>query len=187
MTQFASGITSLLFVVTDALLVPTIVLLLLALVAAVLQLGELAGERWQRWRARDVPEFPGLRATALVRAYLREAQGAREPASLRRLARGLETEAARRIEGARLITRLGPTLGLIGTLIPMGPALFGLAQGDLGAVAENVRVAFATTVAGLAAGAVSFFASTVRRRWYAGDLSDIEYLCDRWSEEGRDA
>ena len=39
--------------------------------------------------------------------------------------------AMRRLERTRALVRLGPALGLMGTLIPLSPALAGLANGDV--------------------------------------------------------
>jgi hypothetical protein len=71
---------------------------------------------------------------------------------------------------------MGPALGLMGTLIPLSPALAGLADGDIAALSENLRVAFSVTVAGLMIGAFAFAISLVRDRLYAQDYSDIEYV-----------
>jgi len=80
-------------------------------------------------------------------------------------------------------------LGLMGTLIPMGPALLALAGGDIETLAKNLIVAFGSTVLGLAAGLIGHFLSMVRSRWYEQDMSDMEYLSEilfgeRESEEG---
>ncbi len=71
---------------------------------------------------------------------------------------------------------MGPALGLMGTLIPLSPALAGLADGDVAALSDNLRVAFSVTVAGLLIGAIAFAISLVRDRLYAQDYSDVEYV-----------
>lgn len=77
-----------------------------------------------------------------------------------------------------LMARLGPVLGLMGTLIPLGPGLAALGQGDVKGLSEAVIIAFDTTVAGIAAGAVAAFISKVRRRWYEQDLVQMELLLE---------
>ena len=72
--------------------------------------------------------------------------------------------------------RVGPSLGLMGTLIPLSPALSGLARGDVARLTDNLRVAFSITVLGLLVGAVAFGISLVRDRLYAQDLSDLEFV-----------
>jgi biopolymer transport protein ExbB/TolQ len=64
----------------------------------------------------------------------------------------------------------------MGTLIPLSPALEGLADGDVATLTENLRIAFGVTVLGLLVGAVAFGISMVRDRLYGQDLSDLEYL-----------
>ena len=71
---------------------------------------------------------------------------------------------------------MGPALGLMGTLIPLSPALAGLADGDVATLTDNLRVAFSVTVAGLLIGAFAFGISLVRDRLYAQDYSDVEYV-----------
>ena len=77
---------------------------------------------------------------------------------------------------------MGPALGLMGTLIPLSPALAGLADGDVATLTENLRVAFSVTVAGLLIGAFAFAISLVRDRLYAQDYSDVEYVAASLSE-----
>lgn len=75
-------------------------------------------------------------------------------------------EGKKRIERAEFITRISPMLGLMGTLIPLGPGLSALGDGDLDILATAMSVAFDTTVVGLLLGMVGFVLSRVRRRWY---------------------
>ncbi len=90
----------------------------------------------------------------------------------------VELEAARRLERTRMLIRLGPMLGLMGTLIPISPALVGLAQGDVQTLSDNLVIAFSTTVVGLLVGGVAYVVSAVRDRLYTQDVSDIEYVLD---------
>ena len=76
----------------------------------------------------------------------------------------------------RLLVRAGPALGLMGTLIPLSPALTGLAAGNTAELSHDLRVAFSVTVVGLLIGAVAFGLSLSRDRMYSQDLSDLEYL-----------
>ena len=75
-----------------------------------------------------------------------------------------------------IITKIGPTLGLMGTLIPMGPGLAALGSGDVTTLSNAIIVAFDTTVVGIGAGAVAYFVSKVRRRWYEQYLSNLDAL-----------
>ena len=70
----------------------------------------------------------------------------------------------------------GPALGLMGTLIPLSPALTGLANGNTAELSHDLRVAFSVTVVGLLIGAVAFAISLSRDRLYSQDLSDLQYV-----------
>jgi hypothetical protein len=82
--------------------------------------------------------------------------------------------ARRRIERADVLARVGPMLGLIGTLIPLGPGLAALGRGELGELARAVTVAFDTTVLGLLVGITGFVLGRLRRRWYDQLLDHLE-------------
>ena len=86
----------------------------------------------------------------------------------------IETLARKRIERADLIARVGPMLGLMGTLIPLGPGLAALGQGELQTLANAVTVAFDTTVLGLLAGITGFVLGRLRRRWYDHLLDELD-------------
>ena len=84
----------------------------------------------------------------------------------------------KRLERTRILVRIGPMLGLMGTLIPLAPALVGLASGDVAALSENLVTAFSVTVIGLLIGGLAFLVSIVRDRLYSQDISDMEYLLE---------
>jgi biopolymer transport protein ExbB/TolQ len=104
------------------------------------------------------------------------------PSSREALARKLveneEIKAMKGIEKTDIVTRLGPTLGLMGTLIPMGPGLAALGSGDINTLAQAIIIAFDTTVVGLAAGGIAYVVSKVRRRWYEEYISNLDTLVD---------
>ena len=87
-----------------------------------------------------------------------------------------DLQSLRKLERTRMMVRFGPALGLMGTLIPLSPALEGLAKGNVRLLSDNLRVAFSVTVIGLLIGALAFAISLVRDRLYAQDLSDLEYV-----------
>jgi len=74
--------------------------------------------------------------------------------------------AIKRIERVDLLARSGPILGLMGTLIPLGPGLSAMSQGQLDQLATAITVAFDTTVIGLLVGLLGFLLGRIRRRWY---------------------
>lgn len=84
---------------------------------------------------------------------------------------------------SRSLIKFGPMLGLMGTLIPMGPALVGLASGDLGTMAYNMQVAFATTVVGMVIAAIGVASLQINQRYYAYTINDIEFIYTKMKEQ----
>jgi biopolymer transport protein ExbB/TolQ len=103
-------------------------------------------------------------------------QRATDPERTAKLLADFDYRSVRRLERTRILVRLGPALGLMGTLIPLSPALAALAKGDVTTLSNNLRVAFSVTILGLMVGALAFGISLVRDRIYSQDLSDLEYL-----------
>ena len=85
-----------------------------------------------------------------------------------------EVMMAKSLEKVDIVTCIGPTLGLMGTLIPMGPGLAALGSGDVTTLANAIIVAFDTTVVGIGSGAVAYVISKVRRRWYEEYSSNLQ-------------
>ena len=77
-----------------------------------------------------------------------------------------------------LLAKLGPIFGLLGTLIPLGPGIIALGQGDTYTLSQSLLTAFDTTVAGLISAAVAMVISSVRKGWYANYMSILETLAD---------
>lgn len=195
-------IEEILFDISEALRVPVLVLSLAALAIVVVEAGALLVEtRRRRGRSllgleRAVEECRGRLAagmpvealTALLAfawnrrmedAFAGVVEQCRRPDAEARVAKRLaefDYLSLRRLERTRILVRMGPALGLMGTLIPLSPALAGLADGDVASLTENLRVAFGVTVAGLMIGAIAFAISLVRDRLYAQDYSDVEYV-----------
>ena len=82
-----------------------------------------------------------------------------------------------------LIARLGPMFGLLGTLIPLGPGIVALGQGDTQTLAESLGVAFDTTIAGVISAAVSCVISNIRKRWYNEYITLLESTMECILEE----
>jgi biopolymer transport protein ExbB/TolQ len=99
-------------------------------------------------------------------------------AEIEKLLQDYDTGMAKKLEPTRLLIRIGPMLGLMGTLIPLGPALLGLSAGNMEQLANNLVIAFTSTVVGLLVGAVSLVVTTLRRRWYKEDINDMEYMAE---------
>lgn len=102
------------------------------------------------------------------------------------LLQSMEQKMVKSLDKLRFMIRVGPTLGLMGTIIPMGPALSALSQGDLEKLSSNIIIAFTTTVVGLAIGITAYVLSTVKNRWIHEDIKNLEYFteCIMKNEEG---
>lgn len=182
---------------------PVVVVLILLMAAAVFMLGcliaEALGERRKLTKAlpaliEKLRESPGDRemAAAIEGAGLLRRQKAAllellahsefTPVMLEALAAQLlETEEARwnrTVLWTDLIARLGPMFGLLGTLIPLGPGIIALGQGDTFTLSQSLLTAFDTTVAGLLAAALASVISAVRKRWYRRYATDLETLAE---------
>ena len=89
-----------------------------------------------------------------------------------------EISAEAQLEKSKTLMRIGPMLGLMGTLIPMGPALVGLATGDIATMAMNMQVAFSTTVIGVFLGGTGFVLNSVRKRWFTDDFYKLQFIIE---------
>lgn len=138
-------------------LVPVLGLIVLLFAYALYAAGGFCVEFLQRRRA----------AGALPLHRLRERQPDCELADL-------ELHVVRELEGLRLATRTAPLLGLVATMIPLGPALAGVADGQMAAVGQQVGVAFAAVIVALLAASTCYAILIVRRRWRLGELRVIE-------------
>ena len=187
-------ISDIMFWISNGLLVPDIVLLIFLFFRALLLVGSFFGqylsirktdkmlrEQLETLRMTNIDDFENKlpESKSLVVTYMRKILQAKEyPAVVQRLLANFEIEADKDLATSKTLTKLGPILGLMGTLIPMGPALVGLSTGDIGSMAYNMQVAFATTVVGMVSAAIGYFTEQVKQRWYLKDLTALQYLSD---------
>ena len=188
-------ISDILFWISEGLLVPVIVLLILLFLRSLLLIGSFFGQYLNiRKSGRALRlKIEGLTAdrvnelqaelpqknVSLAARYLREILAHKDsPAHIGRLLADFEIEADKDLASSKTLTKLGPMLGLMGTLIPMGPALVGLSTGDISSMAYNMQVAFATTVVGLFSSAVGFMTQQVKNRWYMQDMTNLEFVAE---------
>jgi len=97
---------------------------------------------------------------------------------LERLLQEAEFGLIKSLDKIRFAIRVGPALGLMGTLIPMGIALSALAQGDMPKMAGSMVTAFTTTVVGLACGVAAYLMSLVKEKWVRTDMREMEYMTE---------
>lgn len=88
----------------------------------------------------------------------------------------LEIVALKQLENLRVVTRIAPMLGLIATMIPMGPALQALADGNIQGISENLIIAFAAVIWGLVISSITFWPASVKKRWCAKELINIRKI-----------
>ena len=89
-----------------------------------------------------------------------------------------ETKLIKSTNKTDVLVRVGPILGLLGTLIPLGPGLAALGSGDIVTLAEALTVAFDTTVTGLVIGALAYLVSKFKKQWYESDLIVLETIAE---------
>lgn len=193
-------ISDILYWISTGLLVPDIVLLIVLFGRALLLVGSFYGQYLsiRKTEALLRNELNALtpatvmeladklpeKSSSLVISYIRQVLQAHESqAQIQRLLANFEIAADKDLAISKTLTKLGPILGLMGTLIPMGPALAGLASGDIASMAYNMQIAFATTVVGLVAGAVGFLTQQVKQRWYLQDMTNLEFLSELLNEK----
>jgi biopolymer transport protein ExbB/TolQ len=99
-------------------------------------------------------------------------------AQLERIVQKADSEGLRRLDKVRFMVRVGPALGLMGTLIPMGISLAGLAQGNLPQMAQSMTTAFTATVVGLGCGVGSYLIALAREHWLRNDMTDVAYAAE---------
>lgn len=186
-------ISKLLFWVANSLLIPDIILLLCLFIRSLILIGgtyNMYMTKRKNDKALDtliktltpqkVDELRSAlpaRDNSLYMGYLRDllTQPASADYSDFTITR-FENEAEKDVSLAKMLAKVGPVLGLIGTLISMSPALVGLSTGDISGMAYNMQVVFATTVVGLVISAVGLVSMQFKQRWYAKDVNNLDYV-----------
>ena len=196
-------LTGSLDVISQSLTIPVLVILLIIVVISIITLGGVISEYTSRKKvpvgtvrdliykinsAASVDELKSIIESAEIpksqKKVLTEiaSSSALDNNSREALARKLveyeEEKTDKTLQKTDIITRVGPTLGLMGTLIPMGPGLAALGAGDVNTLAESLTLAFNTTIVGIGSGALCYVLGKIRRGWYDRYLSDLDALSD---------
>jgi len=210
-----AGVMGTMFVISNALLYPVIIVLLALIAWALVSAGQFISEYASRNRdirrikfgcreaKRKLETGDFLEASSILLScgsndflkkfmndlseVIRETETAKTEelsTEAEKLIQDYELKIADGLTHVRLVTRIGPMLGLMGTLIPLGPALMGLSAGNIQQLAANLVIAFSTTVLGLFAGGVAYCILLIKTKWYLQDLSDMEYVVGvlKWRE-----
>jgi biopolymer transport protein ExbB/TolQ len=197
-TSPGDTITNAVAQVAEALFYPVLIAALLAGLLVLWELSRLAVEAWKRSQ-KPSERFDVTARNAL--AQVRNGDSAGAQATLKAYSYGAEMEKAtiatlfaanaidaqravieydlyisKRLDRVRLLVRAGPALGLMGTLIPLAPALAALGKGQPSVLADKLQTAFSITVIGVAVGLIAFTVALIRERYYTKDLADLEFL-----------
>ena len=191
-------ITDILYWISSGLLVPVVLLLIFFFLRSLLLLGGFFSQYLTMRKSgimlqKEVKQLTADNLSTLaerlpkgklpvVTCISKMLENRNSPAKVTFLLDEYECMVERELETPKMITKMGPMLGLMGTLIPMGPALVGLSSGDIASMAYNMQVAFATTVIGLFAGGIGFVVKAVKQRWYRRDMGMLNYIADMLDE-----
>lgn len=191
-------ISDILYWISTGLLVPVIVLLIFFFLRSLLLIGSFFGQylairrtaslistevdSLTKENVQSLAERLPKKNPSLVVTYMKRLLVADSAAMRQRLLADFEIEADKDLSTSKTLSKMGPMLGLMGTLIPMGPALVGLSTGDIASMAYNMQVAFATTVVGLFAAAIGFITQQVKQRWYLQDMTNLEFVAELLNE-----
>ena len=196
-------LTGSLDVISQSLTIPVLVILLIIVIISIISLGGLIAEYTSRRKvpvgtirdliydinaAGSVEELKSVISKATIpksqkKALLEIASSSElgkdsREALARKLFEFEEEKTMDSLQKTDIITRIGPTLGLMGTLIPMGPGLAALGAGDINTLANSLTVAFNTTIVGIGSGALCYVIGKIRSGWYDRYLSDLDALID---------
>ncbi|MDO5832001.1 MAG: MotA/TolQ/ExbB proton channel family protein [Methanobrevibacter sp.] len=196
-------LTGSLDVISQSLTIPVLIILLVIVIISIITLGGAIAEYTSRKKVpigtiRDLiydinaaesvdalkniissAKIPKAQKKALLEIASSESLGRDSREALaRKLFEFEEEKTLSTLQKTDIITRIGPTLGLMGTLIPMGPGLAALGAGDINTLANSLTVAFNTTIVGIGSGALCYFIGKIRSGWYDRYLSDLDALMD---------
>lgn len=188
-------LTNVFYLISTALLIPVMLALLWYLTRALVLVGQTLREYVVRAREKrslagfakaledpdgPLPEVPTEGAVADALSRLARATG--DTVLVDKVIRDSELQWNRELERLRTLVRNGPALGLMGTLIPLGPALVGLAAGDIQSMADNLIIAFATTVVGLLIAMIGGGLLSLKKGWYQDDDLLLAFAAERFSQ-----
>ena len=201
--QGTETLTSLIHILSESLLTPVIVLLVVSIVIVILAFGGLINERISRKpiQSKDLEDLVRRVSFSTNVNQMKEEINNSDlfdyqkeiliriadnydigPDARKALASELisanETRLIKKTNKTDILVRVGPSLGLLGTLIPLGPGLAALGTGDIATLAQSLTIAFDTTVTGLTVGALSYLISKYKKQWYESELIDVETVAE---------
>lgn len=169
---------------SDFFMAPVLILLALLFIYSLFSMGAFFAQMLQR--KLEKKEFLLLTNTALdspiiknikpVKGYPLVSLAHHKPSISRD---ELDVAALENMETVRTVSRLAPMLGLIATMIPMGPALKSLADGNVQGISENLIIAFSAVIFGLVIASITFYIATIKKRWLAGEIIALTPLIEQ--------
>ncbi|WP_031529654.1 MotA/TolQ/ExbB proton channel family protein, partial [Dyadobacter crusticola] len=164
---------SFLYLVSTALAYPVIIGLALMILWTVICMGSFVRELYER---RSRTETSSDLFKKRFQTQINEALADTDYADiwLTKLIRTWEKTQINKLDRIRFMIKTGPSLGLIGTLIPMGVSLASLSEGDLMAMSANMVTAFTSTIAGIACGVIAYLISMQQEKWLRSDFMECE-------------
>ena len=201
--QGTETLTSLIHIISESLLTPVVVLIVISIVIVILSFGGLINEFISR-KAISSAELEELVRKVSLSGNVSQMIGEIKDSNLfeyqkdvliriannhdigsearKALASDLisaeETKLIKKTNKTDLLVRVGPILGLLGTLIPLGPGLAALGTGDISTLAQSLTIAFDTTVTGLSVGALAYLVSKFKKQWYESELINLETVAE---------
>jgi biopolymer transport protein ExbB/TolQ len=189
MMDIGALLKTFIYLVSSSLLYPVLILLALLVLIVIIYAGSFFAEWLERVRLHSCPcqDLPALLKTGQPSAAVSHrvnhymtilhqtmSDSSDCEAAVENLLQGTMLKLWKSMDRLRIMLRVGPSLGLIGTLIPMGTGLAALGQGDLTKLTTDLVIAFTTTVVGLAIGTTAFCFYTVQRSWIEEDIKNME-------------
>ncbi|WP_020587262.1 MotA/TolQ/ExbB proton channel family protein [Desulfobacter curvatus] len=191
---------TILYTISTALLVPVASLLIILCLCLFIYTGGFFGEWIKRRQKRSkkplsafleeisragmLPEEVQSMLPAHITAYARDLENIlKQPGILKAekiedLNQKKQHTLLKSVDKIRIVVRTGPSLGLMGTLIPMGTGLSGLTQGNMAQLSSSLILAFTTTVVGIALGLSSYFFTVVKEQWMLEDMRRINLITE---------
>lgn len=165
---------NLMFQLSDLFMAPVLIIIALLFCYSLYELGGFAFQAWQRRNQRSsFRQIVSADRNAVAKAVTGYPIASLYLANPSISKDELDVAAFENIEGVRIVSRLAPMLGLIATMIPMGPALKSLADGNIQGISENLIVAFSAVIFGLVIASITFWIASVKKRWLAGELMAV--------------
>jgi biopolymer transport protein ExbB/TolQ len=183
MSGFFAGLETYLYVISTGLFYPVVLGLVGLTLWMVFCLGAMLRDGMERRKGRSVAQEHYRRALAAELTECQLQDDRHLDIRLERLLQEAELRLLKSLDRVSFAVRVGPALGLMGTLIPMGISLSSLAQGNLPRMAQSMVTAFTTTVVGLACGVAAYLMAMVREKWVKADMREMECATERQLRE----